>query len=225
MSVRNTCHLACKTCHTASVALSAPADGHNDLVPVLVDHARTRDQIAELAAGIVAREGLHSLTMRRLATEAGTSRAIVSTYFTGMRDLVLATFQWVSARQVQRIESAQASGSGLEGCVEALLPLDAERLADWRVTISFLGYAVADPELAAIERSRLDGAVGRFESLLLDRDGLTRSTAATRKEAERIVSCLLGVAIDYSFDPSSQAQPKARRRMIERVLAGNPLDQ
>jgi hypothetical protein len=136
-----------------------------------------------------------------------------------MRDLVLATFHWVSARQVERIESAEAAGLGLEGCVEALLPLDQARLDDWRVTIAFLGYAVADEELAAIERQRLDGAVVRFEKVLMREQGVTRSSAAIRHEAERIVSSLLGVAIDHSFDPHAQAQPRMRTRMVDRVLA------
>ena len=187
-------------------------------MPVLVDHEKTRDRIAELACGIVAQEGLHALTMRRIAAEAGTSRAIVSTYFRDMRDLVLATFQWTAAKQVTYIEAAEARGLGLEGCIEALLPLDEERLKDWRVTIAFLGYAVADEELAAIERQRIDGAVVRFEKVIMRERGLTKSTSAITRESERIVSCLLGVAIDYSFDPSAQAQPKMRRQMVERVL-------
>lgn len=187
-------------------------------MPVLVDHAKTRESIAELAAGIVAREGLHSLTMRRLAAEAGTSRAIVSTYFRDMRDLVLATFQWVSARQVERIERAEAEGRGIAGCVEALLPLDEERLQDWRVTIAFLGFAVADEEFAAIERQRLDGAVSRFERMLVAEEGWPKGAGTTRREAERIVSCLLGVAVDHSFDPNAQAQPRMRRQMVARVL-------
>lgn len=188
-------------------------------MPVLVDHAKTRDIIAELACGIVAREGLQSLTMRRVAAEAGASRAIVSTYFRDMRDLVLATFQWVAAQQVRQFEEAEARGLGLEGCVESLLPLDEKRLADWRVTIAYLGYAAADEELAAIERQRLDGAVVRFEKVLMREQGVTRSSAAIRREAQRIVSSLLGVAIDYAFDPHSQAQPRMRAQMIRRVLA------
>jgi AcrR family transcriptional regulator len=187
-------------------------------MPVLVDHGKTREQIAELACGIVAREGLHALTMRRVAAEAGTSRAIVSTYFRDMRDLVLATFHWVAARQVSQIEAAEAAGLGVEGCVEALLPLDGERLDGWRVTIAFLGYAVADEELATIERQRIDGAVVRFEKILV-RDGhFPRASADSHREAQRIVSCLLGVAIDYSFDPGAQAQPRMRKQMVDRVL-------
>jgi AcrR family transcriptional regulator len=189
-------------------------------MPVLVDHEKTRDSIAELACRIVSSEGLHALTMRRIAAEAGTSRAIVSTYFRDMRDLVLATFQWVSTRQVQRIEAAEAEGLGLAGCVEALLPLDQTRLDDWRVTIAYLGYAVADDELADIERQRLDGAVVRFEHVLMREQGLSRPSAHSRREAQRIVSCLLGVAIDYSFDPKAQAQPRMRKQMVERVLSG-----
>ncbi len=190
-------------------------------MPVLVDHEKTRDRIAELACGIVAREGLHALTMRRIATEAGTSRAIVSTYFRDMRDLVLATFQWTAAKQVTYIEAAESKGLGLEGCIEALLPLDEERLNDWRVTIAYLGYAVADEELAAIERQRIDGAVVRFEKLLMRERGITKPTASTTREAERIVSCLLGVALDYSFDPGAQAQPKMRKQMVDRVLGSS----
>lgn len=187
-------------------------------MPVLVDHAKTREQIAELACGIVAREGLHALTMRRVAAEAGTSRSIVSTYFRDMRDLALATFQWVATRQAEQFEAADAAGLGVAGCVEALLPLDERRLNGWRVTIAFLGYAVADAELAAIERQRIDSAVVRFERLLTLEAGLTRPTAQIRREAQRIVSCLLGVAVDYSFDPSSQAQPRMRAQMVARVL-------
>lgn len=189
-------------------------------MPVLVDHAKTRDQIAGLACRIVAREGLSALTMRRIATEAGTSRAIVSTYFRDMRDLVLATFHWVAARQVTQIEAAEAAGLGVEGCVESLLPLDDERLDGWRVTIAYLGFAVADPELAAIERQRIDGAVGRFERALVREGRYPRPSAECRREAQRIVSCLLGVAIDYSFDPAAQAQPRMRKEMVRRVMGG-----
>ena len=196
--------------------------GQNASMPVLVDHQRTRDQIAELACGIVAREGLHSLTMRRIAAEAGTSRAIVSTYFRDMRDLVLATFQWVAAQQARHFEAAEAGGLGVTGCVESLLPLDQPRLDGWRVTIAFLGYAVADEELATIERERIDSAVLRFERLLVHEGGFARPSAATRREAQRIVSCLLGVAVDYSFDPTAQAQPRRRAEMVQRVL-GTPV--
>ena len=187
-------------------------------MPVLVDHEKTRERIAELACRIVVAEGLPALTMRRLAAEAGTSRAIVSTYFRDMRDLVLATFHWVAARQVARFEAAQAAGAGLEGCVAALLPLDQESLDDWRVTIAYLGYAVADEELADIERRRIDGAALRFERILMTERGVTRPSAALRREAQRIVSAVLGVAVDYSFDPKAQADPRMRRHMIERVL-------
>ena len=192
-------------------------------MPVLVDHAKTREQIAGLACRIVASDGLHALTMRRLATEAGTSRAIVSTYFRDMRDLVLATFHWVAARQVARFEEAQAAGEGLQGCIAALLPLDDESLNDWRVTIAYLGYAVADEELADIERQRIDGAVVRIEKLLVHEHGLSKSSTAVRREAQRIVSAVLGVAVDFAFDPKARAQPRLRQQMVDRVLGGSTL--
>jgi AcrR family transcriptional regulator len=182
-------------------------------VPIVVDHAAARERIAELAADIVATEGVTALTMRRVAQAAGASRSIVSTYFTDMRDLLLATFERAGDRQAARFEVAVARGARLEECLETLLPLDARRLRDWRVIIAYLGMSVADPELAAIERRRIDGARRRVDALVVRDRGLPRGTAQTRREARTLVALVLGIAVDVAFEPGSVPSPAARRRL------------
>ena len=101
----------------------------------------------------------------------------------------------------------------MEECLETLLPLDAGRLRDWRVIIAYLGMSVADPELAAIERRRIDGARRRVDALLVRDRGLPRGSAQTRRDARTLVALVLGIAVDVAFEPGSVPTPMARRRL------------
>ncbi len=192
-------------------------------MPVLVDREKTRAQILDLAIGIVASEGLNALTIRRIAQAAGTSRAIVSTYFDNMGDLVTATFQTVADRQASRVAHAEERGASMEECVAALLPLDAAGLLEWRVLIAFHGVAVTDPDLVPIEGARIDGAVVRFERMLCAHHGLKRPNARVRSDAKRIVNNIKGVAMDLSFHPNPDRRPAEKRRIVAEVLAGSDL--
>ena len=194
-------------------------------MPAIIDHAQARADIAELAGAIVADEGLSALTIRRMAEAAGTSRAIVATYFTNMPDLIAATFQAVADRQALRIETAEAAGLGLHGGVEALLPLDATRLHDWKILVAFLGISITDTDLAAVARYRHDHAVPRFERLLLAEYELPRSTALTKREARRIVNNLHGRAIDLTFQDIPKRSARERRRIVDEILSGSLLEQ
>ena len=123
-------------------------------MPIQVDRESQREHVTSLAAGLVAQEGVAALTFRRVAEAAGSSTAIVSTYFTDKRDLLLSTFRAAASRTTVRFEAAIDAGGSLQDCLEAWLPLDADRLTDWRVILAFWGVAVTDPELAARRSSR-----------------------------------------------------------------------
>lgn len=194
-------------------------------MPAIINHAQARADIAELAGGIVAAEGLSALTIRRMAEAAGTSRAIVATYFANMPDLISATFQAVADRQALRIEAAEAAGLGLHGCVEALLPLDAMRLHDWKILVAFLGVSVTDTDLAAVARYRHDHAVPRFERLLLVEHALPRSNTLVRREARRIVNNLHGRAIDLTFQGIPERSARERRGIVDEILIGSLLEE
>ena len=149
-----------------------------------------------------------ALTFRRVADVAGTSTAIVSTYFTDKRDLLLSTLRTVATRTSVRFEAAMADGAGLQGCLEAWLPLDGDRLDDWRVIIAFWGVAVADPELAAVQ----DGHVSRARARVAQH--LTGPDASTR--AYEIMSLTLGIALQAVFQ---QTSARRQRRLLADGLA------
>lgn len=189
-------------------------------MPVLVDHAQTRIEIAELAGEIVATEGLNALTMRRMAEAAGTSRAIVSTYFANMQDLISATYLRYADRQGARFTEALEAGGGLEECVAAILPLDADRLHDWNVLVAFIGVTITDPVLSPIARKRHDSAVVKFENLLLAHNPDMRMSAKVTYEARRIVNTLHGVGIDLTYRSDVPLTAADKRRIVREILNG-----
>jgi TetR/AcrR family transcriptional repressor of bet genes len=188
-------------------------------MPIQVDHERQRDQVTSLAARLIAQEGVAALTFRRVADAAGSSTAIVSTYFTDKRDLLLSTFRAAASRTTVRFEAAIDAGGSLQDCLEAWLPLDDDRLVDWRVIIAFWGVAVADPELARIQDGHVSRARARVEKLLRKErrpDGDPPPDLAML--AQQIVALTLGIALQAVFEPVTTA-PLPQRALLTGGLA------
>lgn len=182
-------------------------------MPIQVDYDAQRDTVTELAARLVASEGVGALTFRRVADAAGTSTAIVSTYFCDKRDLLRSTLQGAATRTSARFERAIDDGAGLQGCLEAWLPLDAARLDDWRVIIAFWGVAVADPELAEVQDGHVSRARVRVERLLPGR-GRPRADLA-----HRVVALTLGIALQAVFERGVMPAARQRRLLADGLAA------
>src|SRR5580693_2003116 len=120
-------------------------------MPIQVDHERQRDHVTSLAARVIAQEGVAALTFRRVADAAGSSTAIVSTYFTDKRDLLLSTFRAAASRTTVRFEAAINAGGSLQDCLEAWLPLDEDRLTQQilALTLGIALQAVFEPAASA----------------------------------------------------------------------------
>jgi TetR/AcrR family transcriptional regulator, transcriptional repressor of bet genes len=188
-------------------------------MPIQVDHERQRVHVTSLAARLIAQEGVAALTFRRVADAAGSSTAIVSTYFTDKRDLLLSTFRAAASRTTVRFEAAIDAGGSLQDCLEAWLPLDDERLVDWRVIIAFWGVAVADPELARVQDGHVSRARARVEKLLRTEhrpDGNPPPDLAML--AQQIVALTLGIALQAVFEPVTIA-PLPQRALLTGGLA------
>jgi TetR/AcrR family transcriptional repressor of bet genes len=173
-------------------------------MPIQVDREGQREHVTSLAARLVAQEGVAALTFRRVAEAAGSSTAIVSTYFTDKRDLLLSTFRAAASRTTVRFEAAINAGGSLQDCLEAWLPLDEDRLTDWRVILGFWGVAVTDPELAAVQDGHVSRARARVEKLLRAERGHDL-TPEPERLAQQILALTLGIALQAVFEPAASA--------------------
>ena len=183
-------------------------------MPIQVDREGQREHVTSLAARLVAQEGVAALTFRRVAEAAGSSTAIVSTYFTDKRDLLLSTFRAAASRTTVRFEAAINAGGSLQDCLEAWLPLDEDRLTDWRVILGFWGVAVTDPELAAVQDGHVSRARARVEKLLRAERGHDL-TPEPERLAQQILALTLGIALQAVFEPAASASLPQRALLTD----------
>jgi TetR/AcrR family transcriptional regulator, transcriptional repressor of bet genes len=188
-------------------------------MPARGDHQQRRQQVARIAADLVAAGGLGAATHRRIAEAAGCSTTVVSHYFTDKRDLVTATYREVGDRVATRVEAARTSEDRLVAMLEALLPLDEDRTRDWRLLFTFLGLAATDAELTAEQRDRAAAARAQIET------ALTSDTQAGRLPADIdvaaaagfLLSLVLGMGMQALFDPAEWPLERMRTVIADAV--------
>ncbi len=185
---------------------------------ILVDRVKTRAQVAELAADLIAEQGMGALSTRSVAEAAGTSRAIVATYFENMRDLLIATYQQTALRAATRWDVELAAGGSLQDCLEALLPLDSESRRFWRVYLAFHGAAAADQELAAMQRAHVHHARTRIEHVIAESQGLSKPTRAMSLQARIIFAFVMGIGTSETFE-ETPSSPREQRQLLRDLLS------
>ncbi|MGV9796785.1 TetR/AcrR family transcriptional regulator [Mycobacterium sp. NPDC003449] len=122
-------------------------------MPKVVDHDERRRQVLDATWRVIGSEGLDALTLRRIAQEAKCSNGVLAHYFRNKEDILVSAHQLAFARAHQRIlEATQGVGgiTALRLAILEALPLDAERLLEAQVDVSFLGQAVGNPFLREI---------------------------------------------------------------------------
>ncbi len=188
-------------------------------MPARGDHEQRRQQVARIAADLVAAGGLAAATHRRIAEAAGCSTTVVSHYFTDKRDLVTATYREVGDRVAARVEAARSSQDVLVAILEALLPLDEDRTRDWRLLFTFLGLAATDAELTAEQRDRAAAARAQIETALADdkQAGRIPPDADVPASARSLLSFVLGMGMQALFDPAEWPVERMRTALADAV--------
>lgn len=120
------------------------------------DHTGRRRQIAEAVQQLITRDGYDGVTMAKVAAEAGISVGLVQHYFARKDDLILFAYGQVLADARRRAETRIATGERnhepirtmLFDALAQLLPLDARRRSQYRISEAFWGRALDSPDLA-----------------------------------------------------------------------------
>jgi AcrR family transcriptional regulator len=188
-------------------------------MPVFVDHAERRAQVVAVASRLIARAGLDAVTIRDVAEAAQCSTAIVSHYFHNKRELLFLTYNASIERATERSEAAMASAD-LKAFVAELMPLDEERLIEWKIWLAFWAKAVADPEIADMQRACVTRARGNIQHVLglLDARGGLAPGLDLEDEARRILTTIMGMAVQVMFDPADWPAER-QHALVDRELA------
>lgn len=190
-------------------------------MPARGDHEQRRQQVAQVAADLIATGGLAAATHRNIARAADCSTTVVSHYFADKRDLVEVTYRHVGERVAARMEkAAQARTDPVLATLEALLPLDDARRHDWRLLLAFLGVAATDAELSLEQRTRVATARDRIAEVIgaaHERDP-ARCGGDPAVAAEKLLALVLGIGMQALFDPGHWP-PARMRRVLREALA------
>ncbi|BDH55508.1 transcriptional regulator [Tsukamurella sp. PLM1] len=136
-------------------------------MPRSVDHDERRAQIADALARVAARDGLHAVSMRSVAAEAGVSLRLVQYYFTSKQQLLVGALRRLEEQSNERWRErlsaldAPTPRDVLDAFLLEAIPTDGPSYAFYRVSSAFAALAMTNPALAA---EPLAGGVGRLRS-------------------------------------------------------------
>jgi TetR/AcrR family transcriptional repressor of bet genes len=126
-------------------------------VPKVVDHAQRRRELVAATWTVVAAEGIEAATVRRIAEEAGCTTGRITHYFADKEEVLVAALRQVHRAAGKRMLAAIGPRSGLAALRAVLaeaLPLDEERILEWRVWLAFWGSAATSTRLQAEQHER-----------------------------------------------------------------------
>lgn len=174
-------------------------------MPVFVDREERRRLVVTVASRLIAEAGLEAVTIRDVAVAAKCSTAIVSHYFHNKRELLFLTYNSSIDRANERCEAAMAAADGdLKAYIGEIMPLTEEQVIEWKIWVAFWAKAISDPEIAEVQRSCILRTRGNLTRVMreLDARGLLVPDLDFEDEMRRLLTTLIGMAVQVLFDPS-----------------------
>lgn len=198
-------------------------------MPKIVDHTARREEIAEALWRVVRRDGIRSASVRTVAAEAGWSAGAVRYYFPDQDGLLSFAMDLVSRRVTDRINALEATGS-LESIVlryvDEVLPLDAERRAEFDVWLAFMAQAQAETGAGTLH-AHVDAVHNGLRELCasliksLAEAGALKPGLDQRREVELLHAVIDGLALHAAIQPERTTPARTRqlmRRHLESLL-------
>jgi AcrR family transcriptional regulator len=189
-------------------------------VPKVVDSDERRARLIAATSEAIARDGLANITLRSIARSAGWTTGIVTHYFADKRALLIATFLARADRARRQIDEAVAAGSSPLDALLATLPLDDERVLDWRVTIAFIGASIGDEEMGRLHRVRVDRFTRTVHEAIVCEQaaGTVAAHLDPALEADRLVVLINGIAVQVVIGVERYT-PEYQRALVDAHLA------
>ncbi|MEJ3658000.1 TetR/AcrR family transcriptional regulator [Actinomycetes bacterium KLBMP 9759] len=188
-----------------------------------MDPVVRREQIAEGVWRVIRRDGLPSASVRNVAAEAGLSQGSLRHFFGSQSELLVFSLRLAGERTRARMRAAaESAGPGrelVEAVVCAMVPLDEDRRIETEVWLAFLGAALSDPALRALNDEIFDGLRAMFDDVLTElvESGQARPGLDLSYEADRLYAIVDGLALHAVVRPQA-VTPETLRGTLARHL-------
>lgn len=188
-------------------------------MPKIVDHEARRQDVAEIAARLIASVGLEGTKVRDIARMAGCSTSVVSHYFASKHELLLSAYRQRMERIVTRIDFAELEGQPLSQVLSAALPIDELGHENWRIWLAFWGLATTDEFFRLEQRQRSREAVDLFQRAILA-TGIMEEGEHSYLVAQALLSAASGIATQAVYDPE-RWPPERQIKLLELHIAAH----
>ncbi len=158
---------------------------------------------------MIAQHGLEDVKLNQIARAAHCTTGAVTHYFETKDDVLLAALGHVCNRLFARMEDSEIA-QGID-VLCAVLPSDAEALAEWKVWLAFWGRAAFVPRLAAVHHDYY----AQIEDMMLDGFGGDGDDA--RLTVAAIIAAIDGVSTRICLEPALWP-PERQRALLARLL-------
>ncbi len=187
-------------------------------MPKQVDHALRRRELVAASWDVISREGLEALTLRKVAAAADCTTGRIAHYFEGREELLLAALSSAyaasEARMVRIEQSSRSAEDRLRGVIHEALPLNAERLKEWRVWMVFWAAAATNDDLAQENTRRYVAWQRMLARLITEHVGPVNA----QNLAFALVAMIDGIGVRTSLSPDARHR-KLARAAIDRWIA------
>tara|TARA_R110000868_G_scaffold70819_7_gene208030 strand:+ start:32099 stop:32713 length:615 start_codon:yes stop_codon:yes gene_type:complete len=120
-------------------------------MPKAVDEDKRRHEFFTASWDIIATEGLSAATMRRVSSGAGCTTGALTHYFPDRASLLIETLRAAHFATAARMRDAASVADTPLGRLRSVLlealPLDTERMREWKVWLAFWAAAIGNPVL------------------------------------------------------------------------------
>jgi AcrR family transcriptional regulator len=148
-------------------------------VPRLADHGQRHDEILGALLRIAGSRGLHAVSMRTVAAEAGMSVSTVQHYFPTKEQLLFAGLEHLAARTSRRATVPTTSAKdAVRAWLVQMIPADDEQRMTYTVFAAYHALALTDPALAAQPYARPSTALENAIRVRLQDAGVADDPAA-----------------------------------------------
>ena len=181
-----------------------------------------RRRIVQCAFQVLARDGLESFAMRRVAQEAGCTIGLINHWFSSKEDLVTAA--WNEALERENARSADVLSTDAFSVASLLarsLPINEALRQEALVWLAFRALSLSNPTVRTACRRRF--ALGRRMLGDLLANGRPRSRQ-DEIAAATMIAAMEGITIMAALDPgrwSAQRQRQALKALLEPLLAAH----
>lgn len=199
-------------------------------MPKLVNHEVRRKELLDAVWRIIARAGIAAATTREIAREAGVSNGVLAHYFADKDELLTAALRTSYKQYYDRMSERTQGLVGLDAArviVLEALPLDAERLLEAQIGVSFWGLALGSDRLIEAQRTEWE----RFWEVLSYRIAEARKIGQLVADVDpdevthELVAIVEGLSVEAVLYPQrvpSERQVAIVDAILDRIRSTHP---